>query len=69
VSQFLASITFADSKRPITKGVLERVNLNAVYEQVKIDQLTNCASESFGASVNFDRTNVAKQLQLFEDGK
>ncbi len=67
VSQFLASITFSDSKRPITKGVLERIKLNAVYKQVNIDQLTNCATTSFGASVNFDRTNVDKQLQLFED--
>lgn len=68
VSQFLASITFSDSKRPITKGVLERIKLNAVYEQVNIDQLTNYATGSFDASVNFDRTNVDKQLQLFEDG-
>ncbi len=67
VSQFLASITFSDSKRPITKGVLERLKLNAVYEQVNIDQLSNGAHDSFDASMNFDRINVDKQLQLFEN--
>lgn len=69
LSQFLASITFSDSKRPITKSVLERIKLTAVYEQVKIDQLTNYDPDSFGASGNVYRTRADKQLQLFVDGE
>ncbi len=69
VSQFLSSVIFSDSKRPITKGVLERIKLNAVYEQANIDQLTNRVTDSFGKSVNFDRIGVDKQLQLFESGE
>ena len=69
VSQFLASIVFSDSKRPITKAVLERIKLNAVYEQVNVDQLTDRAADSLGRSVNLDRINVDKQLQLFEGGE
>ncbi len=67
VSQFLASITFRDSKRPITKGVLKRINLNAVYQQIDIDRLTNCATGSFGATANHDKNDVERQLQLFEN--
>ena len=69
VSQFLASITFSDSKRPVTKGLLERIKLNAVYEQAYLDELTNSATDSFGASVNSDSTTIDKQLVLFEDGE
>ena len=67
VSKFLTSITFSDSKRPITKGVLERINLKAVYAQVNIDTLMNHTTDSYGKSVNCDRTNVDIQLRLFED--
>ncbi len=69
VSQFLASITFSDSKRPITKGVLERINLSAVYEQVNIDQLPNCVTDYYGPVENLYPRNAEIQLQLFEDGK
>lgn len=67
VRVFLASITFSDSKRPITKGVLERINLGAVYSQANIDQLTKHATVSSAASENIDGTDVDKQLQMFED--
>ncbi len=66
-SKFLASITFSDSKRPITKSVLERINLKAVYDQVNIDKLTNCAADSYSKSVNCDRINFDKQLLMFSD--
>ncbi len=69
VSQFLASITFSDSKRPVTKGLLERIELKAVYEQAYLDELTNIATDSIGASVNSDSTAIDKQLVLFEDGE
>jgi len=67
VSKFLTSITFSDSKRPITKGVLERINLKAVLDQVNIEQLTNCTTDSYGKSVDSDRINLGKQLLLFCD--
>ena len=69
VSQFLASIVFSDSKRPITKAVLERIKLSAVYELVNIDQLTDRAADSFGRSAIYDQIIVDKQLQLFEGGE
>ena len=68
VSRFLGSITFSDSKRPVTKGVLERIDLKAVYEQVNIDQLANSEVDDFAETANSNRTNVYSQLALFEDG-
>ncbi len=65
VSKFLTSITFSDSKRPITKRVLERINLKAVYEQVNMDKFTNRATCSLGKTLNSDQLNLDKQLLLF----
>ncbi|MDE2819574.1 MAG: SAM-dependent methyltransferase [Chloroflexota bacterium] len=67
VSKFLASITFPDSKRPITKSVLQRINLRAVYDQVNIDKLMNHTTDSYNISDSCDRGTVDIQLRLFED--
>jgi len=68
VRRFLDSITFSDSKRPITKGVLERIDLNAVYEQVNIDELMNCTVDDCAETENDNRPDSYSQLTLFEDG-
>lgn len=67
VCKFLTSITFPDSKRPITKRVLERINLKAVCEQVSIDIFKNCFTASYGKSDNLAQLRVNKQLLLFSD--
>ncbi len=66
VSKFLASITFSDSKRPITKGVLERINLQAVFEQINIDQFRNCTADSHVELIDPNRQqDDDSQLLLF----
>jgi hypothetical protein len=33
--QFFEAVTFFDSKRPVTKGLLKRVNLHSVWNQLE----------------------------------
>ncbi len=37
--KFLNSITFSDSKRPITKDVLMRIDFNSLYNLFDMDEL------------------------------
>ncbi|MCY3918114.1 MAG: SAM-dependent methyltransferase [Chloroflexi bacterium] len=46
VAKFLNSIVFPDSKRPITKSLLKRINLHAIYESVDLVQLLDSVSDT-----------------------
>ena len=74
VTLFLNSIVFPDAKRPITKNLLSRINLKAVYESVEFDDWMDFAADiSREYDIQTDIPNhehqiqalFGKQLQLF----
>ncbi len=70
VQKFLKSIIFPDSKRPITKDVLMRIDFNKVYKlmdfslvQKSVIEITKEEWVSFGKLIN--KKIVAEQMTLF----
>ena len=70
VQKFLKSIIFPDSKRPITKDVLMRIDFNKVYELMDFNlaqdfvvEITKEEWVSFGKLIN--KKIVAEQITLF----
>ena len=49
VQKFLLSISFQDAKRPYTKKVLQRLDLNKCIQNIKFDELVD-VERAFGLS-------------------
>ena len=65
VQAFLNSLVFPDSKRPITKSLLDRINLNAVYESLDIGNLHDSIGDI--SETLEPRDDAFSENQLFYD--
>jgi hypothetical protein len=66
---FLDSIVFKDSKRPLTKRILQRLDLEAILNHVDLEEIlgkTNLQLEGFGAQVINDAEEVRRLVVLSE---
>ncbi len=68
--QFLNSIIFPDSKRPITKEILMRIDFRAIYDSLSYgvikDSITDLDIKEWEAFGNLlSKTNKSKQAELF----
>ena len=65
VDTFLKCVVFPDSKRPITKRVLQRIDIDAVYESARNDQLCDyCENDAPVDIAAFGNRLTSNQLQL-----
>ena len=70
---FLASASFPDAKRPITKALLQRLDLRAILERADRPRLRERASRSMAVELGIDSSlglldEVDEALAMLENG-
>jgi len=64
VQHFLKSIIFLDAKRPITKDILMRIDIQKVFDLIRMDNELSKEWEAFGKMLE-KKNKVSNQMKLF----
>ena len=65
VQNFLKSIIFPDAKRPITKDILMRIDLQKAYNLVRLEEAFPKKWEALEVILKKENNNVSNQMTLF----
>lgn len=66
---FIKSLIFSDAKRPITKAILSRISLEAIYHHLPFDEIRFSAHklcQQFGYEIDFPANPQIIEKQLFK---